>query len=58
MKKAIIGLGVVVMLASCGAQNDPIRPTANLGLSIGSGGVTPSANVSAQSGPLTVSLGL
>lgn len=51
-------LGMVAVLASCGAQSEPIRPTANLGLSIDSSGVTPTASVGARSGPLSIGLDL
>lgn len=55
MKKIalILALGV---LAGCGADSAPMEPNANLGLSIGSGGVTPTAGIGASNG--TVSLGL
>ena len=56
--KSLAVLGLIALLASCGVQSEPIRPTANVGLSIGSNGVTPTASVGAQSGPLSVSLGL
>jgi hypothetical protein len=45
-------------LAACGAAGEPLRPTANLGLSIGSGGVQTNASVGASQGPVTVSVGL
>ena len=56
--KSLAVLGLIALLASCGVQSEPIRPTANVGLSIGANGVTPTASVGAQSGPLSVSLGL
>jgi len=56
--KIFAALGLIAVLASCGADGAPLRPSANLGLSIGPDGVTPSANVSANSGPVTVSVGL
>lgn len=51
-------LGLIAVLASCGAQSDPLRPTANLGLSVGSDGVQPSAQIGATNGPVSVSVGL
>ena len=50
-------LGLIAALASCGAQSDPIRPTADVGVSIGTNGVSTSANVGATNGPVTVSVG-
>jgi len=57
MKKTLTILGLVA-LVGCGAAGEPIRPTANLGLSIGSNGVTPTASVGAQSGPVSINVGL
>ena len=48
----------LVALMGCGADGPPIRPPADLGVSIGSGGVSTSARVSGSSGPVTVSVGL
>jgi len=45
-------------LAGCGAAGDPFRPTANVGLNIGSGGVTPSASVGATNGIFSVGANL
>ncbi|WP_341368157.1 hypothetical protein [Yoonia sp. BS5-3] len=55
MKKffLIIALGA---LAACGADGDPLQPNANVGLSIGAGGISPNASVGASNG--NVSLGL
>lgn len=52
---AMIGLAV---LAGCGADDPPLRPTANLGVSIGQSGVTTSANLAATNGTISVGLGL
>jgi hypothetical protein len=57
MKKLAMIL-VAGALFGCGAQGDPIRPTANLGLSIGPNGVTPNASVGARSGPVSLNVGL
>ena len=56
--KTVITFLALATLISCGAAGDPLRPTANLGLSIGPNGITPSANVGAQSGPVSVNIGL
>lgn len=44
-------------LAGCGADGAPWRPSANVGLSVGSGGVSPSASVGASNGPVSVGVG-
>ncbi|MBE0414439.1 hypothetical protein [Yoonia sp.] len=48
---------VVGALAGCGADGPPWRPSANVGLSLGSGGVSPSASLGASNGPVTVGVG-
>jgi hypothetical protein len=57
MKKLalIVALGA---LAACGANGRPMQPNANVGLSIGSNGVTPSAGVGASNGTVSVGLNL
>lgn len=57
MKRILMILGVCALMG-CGAAGDPIRPTANLGLSIGTNGITPTASLGAQSGPVSVNVGL
>lgn len=44
-------------LAGCGADGAPMRPSANVGLSVGSGGVSPSASVGATNGSVSVGVG-
>lgn len=48
----------ILGLVACGADGDPIRPTANAGVSISSGGIYPSASIGVRSGPLWLRLGL
>ena len=52
---AIVAL---VAVAACGADGEPIRPVANVGVTLGSGGVSTSASVGASAGPVTVAIGL
>ena len=49
---------MIIGLAACGADGEPLQPTANLGISIGSNGITPNASVGATSGPFSVAVGL
>ena len=44
-------------LASCGANGAPVRPNANVGLSVGNGGVSTNASVGATNGTVTVGVG-
>lgn len=56
--KTIASMMIVAVLAGCGADGAPFRPMANLGLSLGPDGITPTASVGGTSGPLTVSVDL
>ncbi|WP_296422584.1 hypothetical protein [Yoonia sp.] len=56
--KRIALIIVVAAVAGCGADGAPWRPSANVGISIGTGGVSPSANLGASNGPVSVAVGL
>lgn len=58
MKKSVSLLCALAFVAACGANDPPFRPTANAGVSIGTGGVNTSVNVGATNGTFTVGLGL
>lgn len=45
-------------LLGCGADGEPIQPTANLNVGVGANGITPSLRVGARSGPVAISIGL
>ncbi|MEM6729365.1 MAG: hypothetical protein AAF618_12765 [Pseudomonadota bacterium] len=47
----------LLVLASCGADGEPVRPTGSATVSVGSDGLETSATVSATQGPLTISVG-
>ncbi len=48
----------LLALVSCGADGEPIRPTANLNIGVGAGGVSTAVRVGARSGPVAISVGL
>ncbi len=56
MKRPIAVLAFLA-LAACGADGEPIQPTANLNIGVGSGGVHTGASVGLRKGPLGISLG-
>jgi hypothetical protein len=56
--KILVTLLSIAAMAGCGAAGAPLRPTANLGLSIGSNGVQPSASVGATNGTFSVGANL
>lgn len=51
-------IGLLAVLAGCGAEGDPLRPTANLGVSVGPNGVSQSVGVGASNSNMSLSLGL
>ncbi|WP_165767688.1 hypothetical protein [Marivivens niveibacter] len=54
--KTIAALLMIATLASCGAAGAPLRPVANMGLTIGSGGVSTSCAVGGTNGTVTLSV--
>ncbi|MFD1343522.1 hypothetical protein [Litorisediminicola beolgyonensis] len=55
MMAALLALAV---LAGCGADGEPVRPTYGATVSVGSDGVRTGASVGLRKGPLSVGLGL
>lgn len=53
--KRIALILTVAGLTACGADGEPLRPYANVGLNVGTGGVSTSTNLGASNG--SVSLG-
>ncbi|WP_342078075.1 hypothetical protein [Yoonia sp. SS1-5] len=56
MTRIVLILGVMAM-AGCGANSAPFTPNANVGLSVGSGGVSTSTSIGASNGTVSVGLG-
>ena len=56
--KIFAALIAVMMLASCGIDGAPLRPSGEAGIRIGTGGVDVGGKVSVGKGPVTVSVGL
>lgn len=56
--KTLLVIGVVGLLAACGAEGDPLRLRANLGVNIGTNGVSQSVAVGASNSNVNLSLGL
>lgn len=54
----ILSLSALVLLAACGANDPPFRPTANAGISVGTNGVNTNANLGATNGTFSVGLSL
>jgi len=45
------------VLAACGAESPPFTPSANVGLSMGSNGVSTGASLGASNGTVSVGVG-
>ncbi len=58
MPKIVCLMAALLVLASCGADGEPIRPTFGAGVNVSSSGVHVGTNVGVSKGPLSVSLGL
>ncbi|MCH2164564.1 MAG: hypothetical protein MK098_07910 [Marinovum sp.] len=56
MRPALLFMALTA-LAACGADGAPIRPTTNLGISIGPNGIIPNASVKVKKGPVTITVG-
>jgi len=56
--KVIVTLMAFAVLAACGANGEPVRPSVNAGVSITPSGVNPSVSVGTRVGPVGVSIGL
>lgn len=56
--KRIFCLIALLGLAACGADDPPFRPTGNVGVSVGPGGVSTNAGVGATNGTVSVGVSL
>ncbi|MGH1464368.1 MAG: hypothetical protein ACRBBQ_03315 [Cognatishimia sp.] len=56
--KAVILILSLGFVAGCGADGAPIRPTANIGVGIGTGGVSAGARLGASKGPVSIGVSL
>lgn len=55
MKRVVL---ICLVLAGCGIDGAPMKPSASTTISVGSDGVRTSANVQASNGTFTVGVGL
>ena len=56
MKKVFM-IGLVGFLAACGAEGDPLQPTAKLGFGIGPGGIVPRLSLGAKNSAVGLCIG-
>lgn len=57
MRNMIIAVLGLAMLCACGVDGEPVQPSLNAGVGIGSGGVHVGGAVGLSKGPLHVALG-
>jgi len=56
--RAVFALIMLVTVAACGANGEPVRPSVNAGVSITPSGVSPSVSVGTRIGNVGVRIGL
>jgi hypothetical protein len=56
MKKLV--MAAMLALVGCGADGPPVTPSANIGLNIGPGGITPQASAGITAGILSLGVNL
>ena len=57
MIRILTALGFVTALAACGADGDPVTPTANANVGVSTSGTYASTSVGIRKGPWNLSLG-
>jgi hypothetical protein len=58
MKALIFGGLTLSLLAACGVESPPVRPSLDAGVSVSRGGIIPSASVGLNKGPVSLRVGL
>ena len=48
----------LLAVAACGADGEPVQPSANLSIGVGSGGVHAGGTIGVTKGPLSVGVGV
>lgn len=48
----------LMAIVSCGVDGEPLQPTANLGIGIGSSGVHAGGTIGVSQGPISVGVGV
>ncbi|MAM23996.1 MAG: hypothetical protein CML55_01245 [Rhodobacteraceae bacterium] len=56
--RLLLALSALPILAACGADGEPVRPTAQSLITLSSSGTYVSTNLGVTRGPLSLSLGL
>ncbi len=54
----LIAIAALTVVAACGADDPPFRPTGNVGVSVGTNGVNTSTSLGATNGTFSVGVSL
>ena len=54
MKRLILAMTMLAALGACGADGEPVEPTANVGISVSNSGVHTGASVGVRKGPVSI----
>ncbi|MFD3191915.1 hypothetical protein ACFMPD_16855 [Sedimentitalea sp. HM32M-2] len=57
IRMTVLSVATVLGLAGCGADGEPVQPSMNVAVGVGSSGVNTYGGVGLQQGPLSVYLG-
>lgn len=55
--KKLFAIGLIGFLAACGAEGDPLQPTAKLGIGFGPGGIVPRISLGANNSNVGLGIG-
>ncbi len=59
MKPLVVCLGLALaVLGGCGADGEPVRPSMNATIGVGSAGVSATTGLSVRKGPVSLGVGL
>ncbi|MDX5400952.1 MAG: hypothetical protein LPK02_01060 [Rhodobacterales bacterium] len=58
MKALVCGALSLILLAGCGVEGAPVRPSLDAGVTVTRGGIYPSASVGVNRGPVSLRVGL
>ncbi|WP_295313753.1 hypothetical protein [Roseobacter sp.] len=58
MTRLTVALALTALVAACGVDGEPVRPTVNGGVTISNSGVYPSATISLSRWPVWIGVGL
>jgi len=58
LKVLVLGCLSAGLLAACGVEGPPVRPSMDAGVSVSRGGIYPSVGVGVRQGPVSMRVGL